>query len=179
MKFVEVSPSNLFLGGREGPIFFLEENLGCQVIRKHHTKFPSSSSKRLEKIPCLKLGTDDRRYPRLKNYSPWRNLNSVVDKNCKYIYIMFYRNFDNNPSKRFSSTCEVADAPDVVFNGINTTSFIQLLIGQQLSGLEIVTKALCLDQFFQTATIQALLTQARMILRKRWESRAWKLGRSF
>ena len=62
MKIVEVSPSNLFLGGwggRGGPIFFLEENLGCQVIRKHYTKFPSSSSKRLEKILCLRLETDD------------------------------------------------------------------------------------------------------------------------
>ena len=62
MKIVEVSPSNLFLGGGRGvgggwggPIFFLELNLACQVIRKHHTKFQPSSSKRLEIIPCLKL----------------------------------------------------------------------------------------------------------------------------
>ena len=33
----------------------------------------------MEKIPCLKLGTDDTRHPRL-NYSPRRNFNSVVDK---------------------------------------------------------------------------------------------------
>ena len=100
MKIVEVSPSNLFLGGYGGwggwggwggPIFFLEENLACQVIRMNHTKFQPSSSKRLEKIPCLKLETDDRRHntrhdrrhPRLKNYSPRRNLNSVVDKKSK------------------------------------------------------------------------------------------------
>ena len=98
MKIVEVSPSNLFWGGGRGvgggwggPIFFLELNLACQVIRKHHTKFQPSSSKRLEKIPSLRLETDDttddrrhdRRHPRLKNYSPRRNLNSVVDKNKK------------------------------------------------------------------------------------------------
>ena len=55
----------------------------------NHTKFQPSSSKRLEKIPCLKLETrqttddrrHDRRQPRLKNYSPRRNFNSVVDKN--------------------------------------------------------------------------------------------------
>ena len=33
----------------------------------NHTKFQLSSSKRLEKIPSLRL---DRRHPRLKNYSP-------------------------------------------------------------------------------------------------------------
>ena len=55
----------------------------------NHTKFQPSSSKRLEIIPSLKLETrhttddrrHDRRQPRLKNYSPRRNLISVVDKN--------------------------------------------------------------------------------------------------
>ena len=57
MKIVEVSPSNLG-GGRRGwggPIFFLEDNLAFQNI----TKFQPSSSKRLEIIPYLNLGTDD------------------------------------------------------------------------------------------------------------------------
>ena len=69
----------------------------------NHTKFQPSSSKRLEKIPSLRLETDRRqttddrrhttnvtRHPRLKNYSPRRNLNSVVDKNCQeYLRIIW------------------------------------------------------------------------------------------
>ena len=43
------------LGTWDGPILFLEENLTCQVIRKHHKNCPPSSSMSLEKIPCLKL----------------------------------------------------------------------------------------------------------------------------
>ena len=78
------------------PIFILETNLACQVIKKHHKKFQPSSSKCLEKNPIFKIGdtTDDThawrtivkfkfrrgqkwgneqtniRHPPLKNYSP-------------------------------------------------------------------------------------------------------------
>ena len=104
----------------------------------NHTKFQPSSSKRLEKIPSLRLETDtrqthdrhttDRRHPRLKNYSPRRNLNSVVDK--KELSLISARSSRGMPTPTLKRLCLIrGEIPPVtrvcfVSNSFNDCLFV-------------------------------------------------------
>ena len=78
---VEITLLPLFRGGWGGPIFILEENPACQMIRKRHKEFQLSSSKRLKIVPCLKLETQHTTPTLEELQSSTELFNSVVDKN--------------------------------------------------------------------------------------------------